>query len=54
MKCDAQVLFGTGWTISHHVSTNGYRNHSSLPVGVPFPDLEAAFSQTEDLLVGEP
>ena len=33
------ALFGTGWTISHLVSTNGHRNHSSPLVGAPFPDL---------------
>ena len=33
------VLVGTGWTISHLVSTNGHRNHSSPLAGAPFPDL---------------
>ena len=26
---------GTGWTMSHHVSTNGCRNHSSSLVEAP-------------------
>ena len=33
------ALVGTGGTISHLVSTNGCRNHSSPLVGAPFPDL---------------
>ena len=33
------TLVGTGWTISHLVSTNGHRNHSPPLVGTPFPDL---------------
>ena len=33
------ALVGTGWTISHLVSVNECRNHSSLLVGAPFPDL---------------
>ena len=34
-----------GWTISHLVSTNRLRNHFPPLVGVPFLDLQAAFSQ---------
>ena len=33
------ALVGTGKTISHLVSIYGHRNHSSLLVGAPFPDL---------------
>ena len=33
------ALVGTGWTISHLVSTNRLRNHSSPLVGAPFFDL---------------
>ena len=33
------ALVGTGWTISHLVSTNGCRNCSSPPVGAPFLNL---------------
>ena len=48
------ALVGTGWTISHFVSTNGCRNHSSPLVGAPFLELLAVFSQEEYSLVGEP
>ena len=48
------ALVGTGWTISHLVSTNGHRNYSSPLLGAPFPDLQAVFSQAEHSLVGEP
>ena len=34
-----KALVGTGWTISHLVSTNRLRNHSPLLVGAPFLDL---------------
>ena len=34
-----KTLLGTGWTISHLVSTNRSRNHSSPHVKVPFLDL---------------
>ena len=40
-----KALVGTGWTISHLVSTNRLRNHSPPLVGAPFLDLWAAFSQ---------
>ena len=30
------ALVNTRWTISHLVSTNGHRNHSSPLVGAPF------------------
>ena len=33
------ALVGTGWTISHLVSTNRLRNHSPPLVGAPFLDL---------------
>ena len=33
------ALVGTGWTISHLVSTNGLMNHSSPLVGAPQLDL---------------
>ena len=33
------ALVGTGWTISHLVSTNRLRNHSSPLVEAPFLDL---------------
>ena len=33
------ALVGTGETISHLVSINGHRKHSSLLVGAPFRDL---------------
>ena len=33
------ALVGTGWSISHLVSTNGRINHSSSLVGASFPDL---------------
>ena len=33
------ALVGTGWTISHLVSTNGLRNHSFPLVGAPFLNL---------------
>ena len=31
-----KALVGTGWTISHFVSTNRLRNHSPPLVGAPF------------------
>ena len=34
-----KALVGTGWTISHLVSTNRLRNHSPPLVGAPFLDL---------------
>ena len=45
------ALLGTGWTISHLVSTNGRTSHSSPLVGGPFLEL---FSQEERLLAREP
>ena len=33
------ALVGTGWAISHLVSTNRLRNHSPPLVGAPFLDL---------------
>ena len=39
------ALVSIGWTISHLVSTNGCRNHSSPLVGAPFLGLWAVFSQ---------
>ena len=44
-KAVEKALVGTGWTISHLVSTNRLRNHSPPLVGAPFLDLWAAFSQ---------
>ena len=35
----AGALVGTGWTISHLVSTNRLRNHSPPLVGAPFSGL---------------
>ena len=35
----SKALVGTGWTISHLVSINRLRNHSSPLVGAPFLDL---------------
>ena len=34
-----KALVGTGWTISHLVSTNRLRNHSPPLVGAPLLDL---------------
>ena len=34
-----KALVGTGWTISHFVSTNRLRNHSPPLVEAPFLDL---------------
>ena len=34
-----KALVGTGWTISHLVSTNRLRNHSPPLVGAPFSGL---------------
>ena len=34
-----KAMVGTGWTISHLVSTNRPRNHSPPLVGAPFLDL---------------
>ena len=48
------ALVGTGRTISHFVSTNSHRNHSSALVGAPLLVPYAVFSQEECSLVKEP
>jgi len=47
-----KALVGTGWTISHLVSTNRLRNYSPPLVGAPFLDLYIGSIQSVGVRAG--